>query len=157
MSRAHPQIVSFTSGELSPLLEGRSDLAQYANGCRLVQNFIPKVQGAASVRGGTHFVREVKNSDHRCWIAPFRFTSAQSYVLEFGPNYVRFYSQRGAVLDDGESVELATPWGADDLANEDGCVALDIEQRGEGERYRDVTPIYVRLAEAEVKLQAKNA
>jgi tRNA threonylcarbamoyl adenosine modification protein YeaZ len=35
--------------------------------------------------------------------------------------------------------------------------ALDIEQRGEGERYRDVTPIYVRLAEAEVKLQAKNA
>ena len=35
--------------------------------------------------------------------------------------------------------------------------ALEIEQRGEGERYRDVTPIYVRLAEAEVKLQAKNA
>lgn len=33
--------------------------------------------------------------------------------------------------------------------------ALEIEQRGEGERYRDVTPIYVRLAEAEVKLQAK--
>lgn len=35
--------------------------------------------------------------------------------------------------------------------------ALDIEQRGDGERYRDVTPIYVRLAEAEVKLQAKRA
>lgn len=34
--------------------------------------------------------------------------------------------------------------------------ALEIEQRGEGERYRDVTPIYVRLAEAEVKLQAKH-
>jgi tRNA threonylcarbamoyl adenosine modification protein YeaZ len=33
--------------------------------------------------------------------------------------------------------------------------ALEIEQRGEGDRYRDVTPIYVRLAEAEVKLQQK--
>lgn len=33
--------------------------------------------------------------------------------------------------------------------------ALEIEKRGEGERYRDVTPIYVRLAEAEVKLRAK--
>jgi tRNA threonylcarbamoyl adenosine modification protein YeaZ len=33
--------------------------------------------------------------------------------------------------------------------------ALELEQRGEGERYRDVTPIYVRLAEAEVKLQQK--
>jgi len=33
--------------------------------------------------------------------------------------------------------------------------ALAIEQRGEGDRYRDVTPIYVRLAEAEVKLRQK--
>ena len=34
--------------------------------------------------------------------------------------------------------------------------ALAIEQGGEGDRYRDVTPIYVRLAEAEVKLRQKN-
>lgn len=33
--------------------------------------------------------------------------------------------------------------------------ALAIEQSGAGERYRDVTPIYVRLAEAEVKLRQK--
>lgn len=34
--------------------------------------------------------------------------------------------------------------------------ALDIERLGQGDRYRDVTPIYVRLAEAEVKLQQKH-
>ena len=33
--------------------------------------------------------------------------------------------------------------------------ARAIELRGDGERYRDITPIYVRLAEAEVKLQQK--
>ena len=33
--------------------------------------------------------------------------------------------------------------------------AREIELRGEAERYRDITPIYVRLAEAEVKLQQK--
>jgi len=33
--------------------------------------------------------------------------------------------------------------------------ARAIELRGDGDRYRDVTPIYVRLAEAEVKLQQK--
>ena len=33
--------------------------------------------------------------------------------------------------------------------------ARALEQRGDGSRYRDVTPIYVRLAEAEVKLQQK--
>jgi tRNA threonylcarbamoyl adenosine modification protein YeaZ len=35
--------------------------------------------------------------------------------------------------------------------------ALALEQSGEGEAHRDVTPIYVRLAEAEVKLQQRNA
>jgi tRNA threonylcarbamoyl adenosine modification protein YeaZ len=33
--------------------------------------------------------------------------------------------------------------------------AREIELRGDGERYREITPIYVRLAEAEVKLQQK--
>jgi tRNA threonylcarbamoyladenosine biosynthesis protein TsaB len=33
--------------------------------------------------------------------------------------------------------------------------AREIELRGDGERYRDIMPIYVRLAEAEVKLQQK--
>jgi tRNA threonylcarbamoyl adenosine modification protein YeaZ len=33
--------------------------------------------------------------------------------------------------------------------------AREIELRGDAERYRDITPIYVRLAEAEVKLQQK--
>jgi tRNA threonylcarbamoyladenosine biosynthesis protein TsaB len=38
-----------------------------------------------------------------------------------------------------------------------GCArrALAVARAGEGDRYRDVTPIYVRLAEAEVKLQQK--
>jgi tRNA threonylcarbamoyl adenosine modification protein YeaZ len=33
--------------------------------------------------------------------------------------------------------------------------AREIELRGDSDRYRDITPIYVRLAEAEVKLQQK--
>lgn len=33
--------------------------------------------------------------------------------------------------------------------------ALEIERNGDGDRYCDVTPIYVRLAEAEVKLRQK--
>jgi tRNA threonylcarbamoyladenosine biosynthesis protein TsaB len=58
-----------------------------------------------------------------------------------------------------KSVELGTFIRAADVMQH-GSVALGcarraraIELRGEGERYRDVTPIYVRLAEAEVKLQ----
>lgn len=38
-----------------------------------------------------------------------------------------------------------------------GCArrALEIVARGDGDRYRDVTPIYVRLAEAEARLQER--
>ncbi len=48
-----------------------------------------------------------------------------------------------------------------DLAQRDSIAlrcarrALAIERRGDGSRYRDVTPLYVRLAEAEVKLRQK--
>jgi tRNA threonylcarbamoyl adenosine modification protein YeaZ len=77
-----------------------------------------------------------------------------------------------SAFDDGVEVvapRLQTDLGADgrrtiEVAEflQHGNVALRcarrasaIESRGEGGRYRDVTPIYVRLAEAEVKLQQK--
>jgi len=52
-------------------------------------------------------------------------------------------------------LHLADVMQRDNLALRCARRALEIEQRGDGERYRDVTPIYVRLAEAEVKLQQK--
>jgi tRNA threonylcarbamoyladenosine biosynthesis protein TsaB len=43
----------------------------------------------------------------------------------------------------------------DNLALRCARRAAELERSGDAERYRDVTPIYVRLAEAEVKLQQK--
>ena len=54
-------------------------------------------------------------------------------------------------------IELAELQQRDNLALRCARRALAIEQRGEGDRYRDVTPIYVRLAEAEVKLRQKSS
>ncbi|HEX7152414.1 MAG TPA: tRNA (adenosine(37)-N6)-threonylcarbamoyltransferase complex dimerization subunit type 1 TsaB [Thermoanaerobaculia bacterium] len=45
----------------------------------------------------------------------------------------------------------------DNLALRCARRAAELERSGEGARYRDVTPIYVRLAEAEVKLQQKGS
>lgn len=56
---------------------------------------------------------------------------------------------------DGRVIELATFMQHDNVALRCARRALAIERSGEGERHRDVTPIYVRLAEAEVKLQQK--
>jgi tRNA threonylcarbamoyladenosine biosynthesis protein TsaB len=58
-------------------------------------------------------------------------------------------------LPEGRVIRVADFLQRDNVALRCARRAIEIEQRGLGERYRDVTPIYVRLAEAEVKLRQK--
>jgi hypothetical protein len=83
---------------LSPLLDGRVDVAKFANGCRVMENFIPTIQGPAMRRAGTRYVAAVKNSANRTWLRSFEFSTTQSYVLEFGDYYLRFYTNHGQLL-----------------------------------------------------------
>ena len=57
---------------------------------------------------------------------------------------------------EGRVIEVAAFTREQNVALRCARRALELEQAGEGPRYRDVTPIYVRLAEAEVKLQQRN-
>ena len=98
MAKAAPIQSSFNAGELSPTLEGRVDLQKYGSGCKKLQNFIPLVQGPARRRSGTYFVEEIKTSADRTWLLPFEFSETQAYVLEFGNQYIRFYTNYGQVL-----------------------------------------------------------
>ncbi len=64
----------------------------------------------------------------------------------------------GTAPEDRRVVRLADVMQRDNVALRCARRAIAILERGEGDRYRDVTPIYVRLAEAEVKLlQKQNA
>jgi tRNA threonylcarbamoyl adenosine modification protein YeaZ len=58
-------------------------------------------------------------------------------------------------LDEAKVIDVAEFLQRDNVALRCARRAIEIEGRGEEERYRDVTPIYVRLAEAEVKLRQK--
>ncbi len=51
-----PARVQFNGGELSPWLEGRTDIAKYDKTAKLCRNFIPLAEGSLKRRGGTHFV-----------------------------------------------------------------------------------------------------
>ena len=95
MPKASPIRASFNAGELSPMLDGRVDIAKYGSGCKVLENFIPAMQGPAVRRAGTRFVKEVKNSSNRTWLAKFEFSNTQAYILEFGDYYVRFYTNNG--------------------------------------------------------------
>ncbi|WP_176331775.1 hypothetical protein [Burkholderia vietnamiensis] len=128
MPKAAPQQVSFDAGELSPLLGARVDLAKYPNGCQVMENFIATVQGPAIRRGGKRFVAPIKDSTKQAWLLPFIVADGIAYMLEFGDHYIRFFVNRGQLVNAGTPVEIATPYALADLTTEDGTFAIRATQ-----------------------------
>jgi hypothetical protein len=117
MAKASPSFSNFTAGELSPRLDGRTDIQKYFNGCKTLENFVVHPHGGASRRPGTIFVREVKNSAHNVRLIPFEFNVEQAYVLEFGDQYFRIHKDGGTVVSSGSPVEVTTPYLHTELAD----------------------------------------
>lgn len=122
---------AFIAGEISPTLLGRTDLTKYDLAVAKGLNFFVDYRGGLSSRPGTEFVAEVPLGDQNTRMTTFKFAPniANSYVVLFGHNYIRFYQDGGVVLDGAVPYEVATPFTADDL---DG---LNFEQ------YRDLIRI----------------
>lgn len=117
---------NFTAGEVSPKCYGRFDVARYQNGAESLENCIVDIQGAANRRQGTQFIAAAKLDGQRCMLVPFVFSTTQSYLLEFGHNYVRFYlASGGQILAGGVPYELATPWTEAMLADLDYTQGAD--------------------------------
>jgi hypothetical protein len=104
MARVAVQLTNFTGGELSPRLDGRNDLAKYSSGCKTLQNMIVYPHGSAARRSGTSFVAEVENSAEKTRLIPFEFSTTQTYILEFGNEYIRFYKDGGAILEANKTI-----------------------------------------------------
>lgn len=97
MTRVSTMQTAFNGGELSPYLAGRPDVAKFAAGCSKMENWLPIVEGPAITRPGSIYVGEVKDSADRTWLIRFEFSAADSYMLEFGDGYVRFYYDHAQV------------------------------------------------------------
>lgn len=107
---------SFTSGELSPHIYARSDLAKFATGCKTLRNFISLAHGGVSTRPGTMFVGEVLDSTIRHRLVRFQFSTTQAYILVFGDHTIQVIMDRGFVVDsNGARVTIETPYGSEDL------------------------------------------
>jgi len=108
---------NFNAGEWSPLTYGRADLQKYKNALATCLNYIPTAQGGLTRRPGTKYIAEVKDSSAKVHLQPFEFSITQAYVLEFGNQYVRFYTNGGQLLSGGSPYEVATPYTTADLDN----------------------------------------
>lgn len=116
MPRFSPIKESFGGGELSPLLAGRVSSDLYNTSSALLANFVPDTHGGVKRRGGTQFVNPVKTETDTTRIIPFVVSTLDSYVLELGNLYMRFYSDSGQV-ESSPSVplEIVTPWNATEI------------------------------------------
>ena len=110
MQKATPIITNFSAGEIDPRFHGRVDLSQYFNACRILENAIVLTLGGAEKRPGTYFIAEAKNSAKKVRLVPFKFSTTQEYILEFGHNYIRFYKDRGQIVSGGSPVEIVTTY-----------------------------------------------
>ena len=99
---------SFTSGELSPRLDGRIDLEKYFSGSKTLENMVIHPHGGASRRSGTKFISEVKDSDDETRLIPFEFSTTQTYMMEFGSLYIRFYKDNGIITEAGKTISCIT-------------------------------------------------
>ena len=118
---------SFDAGELSPLMLGRADLDKRSSGLFTCLNAVPLVQGGWTRRPGTLFLKEAKFSDKATGLFPFQFSIVQTYQLEFGDLYIRFYTSHGILTATSQALTAATKanpcvvtyTGADTYANGD--------------------------------------
>ena len=81
--------LSFASGEISPALYGRVDHVKYATGLKTLKNFLVMRHGGVTNRAGTGWIGEVKDSTKKIRYISFIFNASQTYILEFGNQYMR--------------------------------------------------------------------
>jgi hypothetical protein len=99
MARSAPALSTFTAGEISPRLEGRITIEKYREGLSDLTNMIVQPHGGVTRRPGTEFLGEVKNSAAKTRLVPFEFKTADTYVLEFGNQYMRVLRNGLQVLE----------------------------------------------------------
>ena len=130
MADSSPILTNFTSGELSPRLNGRIDMDKYYNGASTISNFVVLMHGGLTKRPGTRFIREIKTSsgsNSGARLVPFVFSKTQAYVLEFGHNYIRFYKDEGIIVSSGTTpYEIATTYTAAQLDELEFVQSADI-------------------------------
>ena len=105
---------NFNAGEWSPTVYGRVGLDKYKNALATCLNYVPTVQGMLTRRPGTRYVANSKGNN-AVRFQRFEFSTTQAYVLEFGNNYIRFYTNDGQLLSGGVPYEVATTYTTGEL------------------------------------------
>jgi hypothetical protein len=101
---------AFVAGEISPTYLGRQDLQKYDLGLELAKNWFIDYRGGLSTRPGTKFHDFVWKDNLETKFFRFRYApdTANTYLLLFGDQYIRFLQEGGYVLEDAKVITSVT-------------------------------------------------
>jgi hypothetical protein len=97
---------SFNSGEWSPSLFARVDIAKYRSAAALLQNFFVDYRGGASTRAGSQYTIQCLPGINR--LIPFQAGFNVGYELLFSNEAIRFIYQGSPVLENSFAIAAAT-------------------------------------------------
>jgi hypothetical protein len=120
---------SFVGGEFSASLFGRTDIAQYANACSIVENFLVRPYGPLISTPGTEFISQCKTggSTGIVRLINFIFSKTDSYVIEMGVGYFRFFTDGSVVVSPGTTpYEVVHTYTAAEIPDVQYCQLDDI-------------------------------
>ena len=107
---------NFTSGEVSPQIEGRIDIAKYGNSAATLNNVFVRIFGGAYRRPGTYYAATTKLTTSAVRLIPFQFSTTQAYIIEAGDVYFRFYKDSGILeTTSGVAVEITSVYASTSL------------------------------------------
>lgn len=92
---------SFAAGEIAPSLYARVDNARYASALRTCRNFMVMRHGGVTNRPGTVYIASTRDNNTVVRLIPFVFNADQTYVLEFGDGYIRFFQDAAQITVSG--------------------------------------------------------
>lgn len=92
---------SWAGGEISPSLYARGDLSKYQTALATCKNFIVQKHGGVANRPGTRYIGTVKTPANRTVLLRFVFNEDQTYVIEVGDRYMRFWKNGAQIVVSG--------------------------------------------------------
>jgi hypothetical protein len=104
MSATSKPLVNFSAGEVSPKMRGRFDVIPYFAGAETLENTLVTNYGTFYRRAGTRYVARTKYQNRAARMIRFRFSASQSYAMEFGHQYIRFFSNGGSVVETAKTI-----------------------------------------------------
>lgn len=104
-----------TRGVISPYAVARDDIEAFRHSIADGLNILVRKEGPLTRRSGTKYLGELKHAEKDVRLVDFVFSSDQSYVLECGDEYIRFWTPDGQIESGGSPYEIVSPYAEDHL------------------------------------------